>query len=444
MKTTYSVPVLLDQASLSAFQWRIFLLCFIVAIFDGFDTQSIAYTGPALMEAFQLNAGALAPVMSAGTVGMAIGAMTLGLFGDRLGRRPGIMFSVLLFGIATWLTAYAQSVNQIVILRFLAGLGMGGATPLLLALASEYGPARHRGAIVTGVLLGLPAGAIVGGLLAAKMLPVIGWQGIFVVGGVAPLIVLVFLFFMLPESMQLQVNTGRNLDRVRNTLRKITKKTIPADAQLEVPEIKVEKASLSALFGKELARNTVAIWITYFFNWVAWFMLLSWLPTVLKAGGLVPESAPMGTVVVNAVFILCAIPLSILLPRLNTRNVLLFMFAVGIALSLGLGLALPNWTIVFILVGIAGFGIGGQQLALNYLVISAYPTTLRATATGWAIGIGRTGAIVGAAIGGYVLEWIGPSGFFSLLALPLVLAAVAVVLIKKPAEKTAEPELAAA
>lgn len=444
MKTTYSVPVLLDQSSLSAFQWRIFFLCFIVAIFDGFDTQSIAYTGPALMEAFQLNAGALAPVMSAGTVGMAIGAMTLGLFGDRLGRRPGIMFSVLLFGIATWLTAYAQSVNQIVILRFLAGLGMGGATPLLLALASEYGPARHRGAIVTGVLLGLPAGAIVGGLLAAKMLPVIGWQGIFVVGGVAPLIVLVFLFFMLPESMQLQVNTGRNLDRVRNTLRKITKKTIPADAQLEVPEIKVEKASLSALFGKELARNTVAIWITYFFNWVAWFMLLSWLPTVLKAGGLVPESAPMGTVVVNAVFILCAIPLSILLPRLNTRNVLLFMFAVGIALSLGLGLALPNWTIVFILVGIAGFGIGGQQLALNYLVISAYPTTLRATATGWAIGIGRTGAIVGAAIGGYVLEWIGPSGFFSLLALPLVLAAVAVVLIKKPAEKTAEPELAAA
>src|SRR5690606_33619278 len=313
---------------------------------------------------------------------LAIGVMILVLFGDRLGRRPGIMFSVLLFGVATWLTAYAQSVNQIVVLRFLAGLGMGGATPLLLALASEYGPARHRGAIVTGVLLGLPAGAIVGGLLAAKMLPVIGWQGIFVVGGVAPLIVLVFLFFMLPESMQLQVNTGRNLDRVRNTLRKITKKVIPADAQLEVPEIKVEKASLSALFGKELARNTIAIWITYFFNWVAWFMLLSWLPTVLKAGGLVPESAPMGTVVVNAVFILCAIPLSILLPRLNTRNVLLFMFAVGIALSLGLGLALPNWTIVFILVGIAGFGIGGQQLALNYLVISAYPTTLRATATG--------------------------------------------------------------
>src|SRR5690606_41721775 len=131
---------------------------------------------------------------------LAIGVMILVLFGDRLGRRPGIMFSVLLFGIATWLTAYAQSVNQIVILRFLAGWGMGGATPLLLALASEYGPARHRGAIVSGVLLGLRAGAIVGGLLARKMLPVIGWRGNCGVGGEAPLIVLVVLHVMLAGS----------------------------------------------------------------------------------------------------------------------------------------------------------------------------------------------------------------------------------------------------
>lgn len=430
MSNIYSIPEVLDKAPLSAYQWLVFSLCFLVAIFDGFDTQAIAYTGPALMEAFGLKPGELAPVMSAGTLGMAIGAMALGLFGDRLGRRPAIMGAVLLFAVASWSTAHVQSIEQIVVLRFLAGLGMGGTTPLLLALASEFGPARLRGAIITGVLLGLPAGAILGGLLATKMLPLIGWQGVFTVGGIAPLVVLLVLLAVLPESMQLQVAKGRELDKVRRTLERITRQVVPGDAHFVVPEPNVEKADVGALFRNGLARNTLAVWLTYLFNWVAWFMLLSWLPTVLKAAGLSPESAPVGTVVVNAVFIICAIPLSVLLPKLNTRSVLLMMFATGIATALGLATAGQQWWLVFLLIGAAGFGIGGQQLALNYLVVSAYPTALRATATGWAIGVGRAGAIVGSAIGGFVLEWIGPAGFFAALALPLLVAMGAVGLIR--------------
>jgi len=431
MKTNYKIPDLLDRAPLTPFQWRVFILCFLVAIFDGFDTQAIAFTGPSIIQAFGLGPGALAPILTSGTLGMVLGAMTLGLIGDRTGRRPAILGAVALFGVASLATAFAQSTEQILILRFFAGLGMGGATPVLLSLAAEYGPAKNRGTIMTSVLLGLPAGAILGGLLAAKMLPVIGWQGIFAVGGLVPLALLVILFFALPESLHYLARrkTDRGNEKIASVIGSIVHEPMPANAVYTVPESDV-KTSVWSLFSDGLARNTLAIWIIYLFNWVAWFMFLSWLPTVLKATGLPAAQAPMGTVAVNAVFVLCAIPLATLLPKVNTRLLLLALFGLGIGLSLGLASSGTNWTMVFILAGAAGLGIGGQQIVLNYMVAEAYPTTLRATATGWAIALGRVGAILGSASGGWFLERGGPSSFYMALIVPLAIAAAGLLLIK--------------
>ncbi|EEE04085.1 MFS transporter [Burkholderia multivorans] len=424
---TRSIPAWIDDAPLGAFQIRVLALCVLIALLDGFDTQAIAFTGPAILASFALPAGALAPILTAGIVGMTIGAMTLGLVGDRIGRRPAIMIGLALFGAATLATAWASSPSQILVLRFIAGLGMGGCTPVLLALAAEYCPARLRGAVMTGVLLGLPAGAMLGGLLAARMLPAIGWQGIFVVGGGVPLAMLGAVALLLPESLCYLASRddARAQQRVRATLSKIAMQPLPADARFTVPDEASAKASVGALFRNGYARRTLGIWAIYLLNWIAWFMLLSWLPTVLKAAGLTAQQAPVGTVIVNAVFIVCAIPLSIVLPRVNVRNLLCAMFAFGIAVALALGQAGTNWTLVFVLVGAAGFGIGGQQIALNYLIVGAYPTALRATATGWAIGMGRAGAIAGSAIGGTFLAWGGAPGFFTALAVPLAGAALA-------------------
>lgn len=441
MSNALSIPRMIDSESLRAYQWRIFVMLFLVAIFDGFDTQAIAYTGPAITQAFGLAAGALAPILTAGVVGMAIGAMTLGLIGDKFGRRPALLGGIAVFGGASLLTAFASTTDQILVLRFFAGLGMGGCTPVLLALASEYGPARNRGAIMTGLLLGLPGGAIVGGLLAARMLPVIGWDGIFLVGGVAPLILLVLLAIALPESLQYLVNRGgaARFARVRGILARIVSVPLPDQATFTVPEV-AARTGVAALFSVGNGRNTIAIWVTYFFNWIAWFMFLSWLPIILKASGLPAVDAPMGTVIVNSVFIAFAIPLSILLPRLNTRRLLISLFGFGVAICVGLYYSGTNWTQVFFLVGAAGLGIGGQQIVLNYLVVGTYPTALRATATGWAIGCGRMGAIVGSAIGGQVLALVGTSGFYLSLALPLIVAALAVTLIR-PGREAFDPVL---
>ena len=427
-----AIPSLIDRERLGGFQWRILVLCFVIALFDGFDTQAIAFTGPAILAAFQLPAGSLAPILTAGIVGMTIGAMTMGMVGDRIGRRPTIMLCLLIFGVSTLATAWSKDTNHILVLRFLAGLGMGGCTPVLLALAAEYGPARLRGAIMTGVLLGLPAGAMIGGLLAARMLPVIGWEGIFIVGGVAPLVTLAIVALVLPESLYFRAGRGDTDGQryIARILSKIVRTPLPSDARFTVPETAVARASLRALFSEGNAGKTIAIWSIYLLNWVAWFMLLSWLPTVLKAAGLPAQDAPMGTVIVNAAFIICAIPLSFMLPRLNTRKLLILMFAIGIAVALGLGFAGQNWALVYVLIGVAGFGIGGQQIALNYLIAGAYPTALRATATGWSIGMGRMGAILGSAIGGTFLASGGPQGFFMALAVPLIGAGIAVLCLR--------------
>lgn len=437
MATSLSIPALIDQERMGAFQWRVLAFCFLIVLFDGFDTQAMAFTGPAIMAAFNLQAKELAPILTAGIVGMTVGAMLFGLVGDRIGRRPAAIVGTTVFGAATLLTATATETWHILALRFIAGLGMGGCTPIVLALAAEYAPARLRGTVITGMMLGLPVGAMLGGLLAARMLPIIGWEGIFIVGGAAPLVLLAFLIVLLPESLQFKAANGDADDQryVSRILGRIVRQALPANAVFTVPEEVKERGSVKALFSSGYARNTLAIWTVYLLNWIAWFMLLSWLPTVLKAAGLPADQAPMGTFTVNLVFIIFAFPLSYLMPRVSTRRLLVAMFLLGIFVALGLGYAGTDWTMVFILIGTAGLGVGGQQLVLNYLIVSAYPTALRATATGWSIGIGRAGAIIGSASGGTVLAWAGPSGFFMTLAVPLLGAMLAVLMIQTKASE---------
>lgn len=429
------IKEVIDQ-KISSYQWMVILLCFTIALFDGFDTQAIAFTAPALLEHFNLQPGALAPILTAGIVGMTVGAMLLGLLGDKLGRRKTLLFCTAIFSTATLFTAFVSNIEQIFILRVIAGLGMGGATPVLLALAAEYSPQRFKGTVTTGVLLALPAGAMFGGLLAAKILPLVGWQGIYMIGGALPLVLLIILYFALPESLEYmaQKNSASNITAIQRILNKISSKTVSfTQTDLITANLADQnKAKLSILFQNGLARTTAGVWGTYFFNWIAWFMLLSWLPTILKQAGLAPEHAPYASVTVNAAFIVFAIPLAYWLPKLNTAKILTFMLFTGLAVVIGLGLLIETqqWGYIFALIALAGFGIGGQQLALNYLVVAAYPTQVRATATGWAIGMGRMGAIIGSAIGGIVLTSYGVTGYFYALGVPLIIALCCVFLIK--------------
>lgn len=439
METSPQTPALtaralIDAAPISRFQWQTFFLCFCVTLFDGFDTQAIAFTGPAIASAFNLGPNELTPLIVAGTLGMALGAISLGSLGDRIGRRTTVLWAVLVFGIFSLLTGFARSPHEILLTRFFTGLGMGGAVPVLLSLVSELAPARHRGLLITGALLGLPAGAIGGGLLAARLLPQIGWQGIFIVGGVLPLLFLLVLLVRLPESPFFLAVKNLNLhqEKIQALLAKMlpaaTPESIKTSAQI-LPE-KTAQASFKALLQPRFLRNTLAVWLTYFCNWAAWFMLLLWLPTVLKTAGLPAEKAALGTVIINSPAILFCMVMAYYLPKKPVRLLLTATLAFGIAVTLALSMAGNQWTLVFFLIGAVGVGVGLPQIALNYVVMEAYPTALRATGAGWAIGMGRTGSIVGAGLGGWLLKTFGVAGFYTSLTLPLLLAIVGVLVIR--------------
>ena len=434
-KLAYNVQDVIDNTPMGFKRWSIVVLCFVIALLDGFDTQSIAFIGPAIAEDFGLQATDMTWVITASTVGMCVGAMSLGTFGDRIGRKKTILLALALFGVFSLAGAFAQSLEQIVILRFLIGLGMGGATPALLALTAEYSPKSRRGTFMTLVLLGLPGGALLGGLVAAAWLPVMGWRGIFLVGGVLPLAMVLVCSRMLSESPVFLAAKGTPAAdaQARQIMASISGSPVSPDAVLATNDKMEERSSVAALFSAKYRMVTIAVFATYLLNWIAWFLLLLWMPTALKMLGLAGSQAAMGTVTVNGAFILFAIPLSIILPKVNPRKLLLVMFAAGILIALGLGLAGSNFALVFVLIGLAGFGIGGQQLALNYLIANAYPTQLRATATGWGIGIGRLGSIVGSALGGIILTGLGVSGYFMALAVPLVLAGLATLMVRNSA-----------
>lgn len=445
-KTAYNVQDVIDKTPMGAKRWSVVALCFVIALLDGFDTQSIAFIGPAIADDFGLQATDMTWVITASTIGMCAGAMTLGTFGDRIGRKKTILLALILFGVFSLAGAFAQTLEQIVVLRFLIGLGMGGATPALLALTAEFSPKARRGTFMTLVLLGLPGGALLGGLVAAAWLPLMGWRGIFLVGGVLPLALLLVCVKLLPES---PVFLATQQDPVaqaqaRRIMEAISGQPVAPEAELLTDDKKAARSSVRALFSVRYRMVTIAVFATYLLNWIAWYLLLLWMPTALKTLGLAGSQAAMGTVTVNGAFILFAIPLSIILPRVNARKLLLAMFGAGVLVALGLGLAGSNFALVFVLIGLAGFGIGGQQLALNYLIANAYPTQLRATATGWGIGIGRLGSIVGSALGGLILGGLGVSGYFMTLAVPLTLAALATLLVRTSAAAAAEestPEL---
>lgn len=426
------VQAVIDDTPMNVKRWGVVALCFVIALLDGFDTQSIAFIGSSIAEEFAMSTASMTAVITASTVGMALGAISLGSIGDRVGRKRAILLSLTIFGFFSLLGAFAQAPWQIILLRFLIGLGMGGATPSLLALAAEYSPVGSRKMSMTLVLLGLPGGAMLGGVVAAAWLPVLGWRGIFLLGGVLPLILLLVVATVLPESPSYLATRGdaASQAKARNLLRRITGADIADDAVLRAEQEDENAGSIRALFDSAYRSTTITICAIYLANWIAWFLLLQWTPTALHQAGLSKEQAASGTIVVNGAFILFSFLVAVLLSRVAIRTLLLGMFGVGILVALGLSVSGSNWTLTFALIAAAGFGIGGQQLVLNYLIAETYPTQLRGTATGFSIGVGRTGSIIGSALGGALLSSVGVGGYFGFIAVPLAVAAIATLTLR--------------
>lgn len=399
---TLEMSEIIEENPLGNFQKLVMLFCALIIVFDGFDVLAIAFAAPALSAALDIPKNELAYVFSAGLFGMMIGALLMGPVGDKFGRRYAVIFSVVVFALFTLLTGFIDSYNELLLLRFLTGLGLGGAMPNATALITEYVSSRQRNVAVAVIFLGMPIGGITGGLLASEIIPVYGWPSLFYVGGVMPLLLVPILLIWLPESPRFLVEHDKDNDEMLRVIaRKIESKVAIADNALFAHHVEENKHfPVKALFLDDRASDTVLIWVMFFFNLMVIYFLYSWIPTLLVQEGYQLAEASRTVVVLNVGGAISPFLFSRFIRNFGSKKVLTGCFILGSLSMIAVGQLGSSLNMVMILSFFSGFFIVGGQISMNALSSYMYPTHIRSTGVGWAIGIGRSGSIIGPLLAG--------------------------------------------
>ena len=421
-----NISDLVDNSRFGAFQMRLLILCSMCLIMDGFDVQAMGYVAPSIIQEWKVPNAQLGPVFSAALVGVLFGSLLLSMVADKIGRRPVLIGATLFFSVMTFLTGRTNSVQELVAIRFIAGLGLGCIMPNSMALVGEYSPRRTRITIMTIVAVGFTAGAAIGGFVSAWLIPAFGWRSVFYFGGAIPLVIGIMMILLLPESLQFLVLRGKNLSHVARWLKRIDP-SIEADGatQYSIREQKKEGVPMLHLFREGRAMTTTLLWIVNFMNLLNLYFLSNWLPTVVRGAGYSTSKAVLVGTTLQVGGTVGSFVLGWLIDRSSFVAVLTPCFTLAcISISFigqpGLTLAL-----LFAVVFVAGFCVVGGQAPVNALAAIYYPTSLRSTGIGWGLGIGRMGAIVGPLLGGALigLKW-STHALFIAAAVPALISAV--------------------
>ena len=400
-----TVSDLIDEYPLGRFQIWIIALCGIVLTLDGFDSLTVNFLATAIAESTGIPVHSFAPIFSASLFGLMIAAVTTGPIADRLGRKWPVIFATLSFAVFSLLTARATSYRELLVLRFLTGLGLGGAMPNVVALASEYAPKRLLSVVVTVLFCGMPLGGAICGLLSSVMIRTLGWRWVFYVGGIVPLAIAILLIAMLPESVQFLAVRGKDPGKIRRILSRMAPEFAAAGAEIGVvPDEQSRKGvPIKYLFTKGRAFGTILLWFPYFVNLLLVYFISSWLPALLKEAGM---SAPAG-VVATAFFslggALACLAEGLLMNRFGAARTLLVEYGLATAFVAALAVIPRYLSLVTLLTFTSGFAVIGAQAGLNALAARFYPTSMRSTGVGWALGVGRLGSIAGPFVGGLLL-----------------------------------------
>jgi AAHS family 4-hydroxybenzoate transporter-like MFS transporter len=423
------VAQLIDECRLGRFQIWVAVLCALAVFMDGFDTQMVGYILPAIAKSLRIAPSALTPVVVSGLVGLMVGAFVFGIVADRIGRRPVIILCLMVFGAFMLLTPTASSVEGLMAWRFLTGLGLGGAMPNAIALTAEYSPERSRATVVMMMFFGFSLGAAVAGFATAALVRDFGWPAVFYTGALLPILFAPVLAAFLPESIRLLALRGNAQARVAALLSRIDpSRQFTAAMQFVIHEEKAAGLPVAHLFHEQRAASTVLLWIMFFMNLLCLFFLASWLPTVITGQGLSIEIAAIATALLQIGGCLGTLCFGPLVDRFGAFAVLAINY-VGAALFIALiGISGTLVPVVMATSFAAGFCTVGGQNAMNALASIIYPTYIRSTGVGWALGVGRIGTIVGSSVGGALLGLHLPiPTIFMAAALPTLCTAAATV-----------------
>ena len=398
------VPVsrLLDEKGLRSFHYGLMFWCVLLSLIDGYDIAAIAFAAPHLAREWHLaDRAALGPVFSASLVGILFGSALFGWVGDRYGRKVALISSNLLFGVFTLAAAWSTNLDQLFWLRLLAGLGIGGVIPNIVAINAESSPRRLRATVALIAVGFVPLGGAIPGLVAATLVPTHGWQILFMLGGIVPILLAVIAIFTLPESIKFMALHESQRGKMESTIKALDPNyVLPPNAKFVIEdEQQFPGFNPAYLFRQGLWLITPLLWLLFALNLMGYFFLLSWTPTLMAVLKLPPSVGAMAGAMIQVGGTVGSLVLARWFQRHQFLAIaIVFVVAVPAVASIGYA-GLTSTTALAIATFFAGFCVLGIQTGINVVGALVYPTSLRANGSGWELGIGRIGSIVGPLLG---------------------------------------------
>jgi AAHS family 4-hydroxybenzoate transporter-like MFS transporter len=431
---TIDVGQILDEGNWSGYQKLVVLLTALTIIFDGVDNQLLGLAIPSMMRDWSLPRAIFANVAAVSFLGMMIGAAAGGIIGDRLGRRVALIGSMLTFGAFTLAIATVNSIGALAVVRFLVGLGLGGAMPNATALSSEFVPRRYRPFAITLTIVCIPLGGTLAGLFAQRALPALGWRGLFLIGGLVPFAVAFLLIGLLPESPRYLARHPSRWPSLVRILHRTGHAVAPVSTFVDTHERAIARVSIRSLLSREFRFDTLALWAAYLSCLLAVYLGFTWVPSMLAGAGL-PSLAAAGLTVFNLGGVVGAVVGSLVITRAGSRGTMLTMTAGAIAGALvmrSMTIASTSDTVPIItMLAITGGLINAVQTTMYALAAHVYPTDIRSTGVGSATAIGRGGAILSTYAGAWALDAGGSRAFFTLVAAAMCICAISLAVVRR-------------
>lgn len=396
----------IDRSPVSPLQKWVVAMCCAIALLEGYDAQALGFLAPSIASSFGVAVKSFGPTFSASLFGLMVGALSLGALGDRWGRRRVLILSTASFGLFALASAFATTLEGLLALRFLTGLGLGGALPNVFALATDYTPRRSRNIPACLISAAIPAGGMCAGFAASGLLPHWGWRSVLVVGGIAPVALAVMAILLLPESLPFLCSRSGNEQVTRGLMTRIWRDPRARTARFIVAIAADAEASASVreLLHRGRAVVTLSLWLAWFMNLLVLYFVISWMPALLNASGLPSSVGILAVTLFSLGGVAGSLLQGPLLSRYAPKPVFLTEFGLFILLTILLGeVHLSSWSVGSIALA-AGLAVQGAQAGINASGATFYPSPLRSTGLGWGLGIGRLGSIVGPILGGWALQ----------------------------------------
>jgi AAHS family 4-hydroxybenzoate transporter-like MFS transporter len=418
---------LVDGQKFGRFNINLLVWSFLAMVADGFDLAGLASAAPELARAWHVAPKAFAPALSASLFGILFGAPLLGHAGDRFGRKVMIVTGSIVFSLGTLATVWATNLDQVVALRFLSGIGIGGLMPNAIALNSELAPKPLRATLIVLMFTGISAGAGIPGAIQASLIPDYGWQVMFWIGGLAPLIVATCLLFTLPESVKFLALKPRRRAQFLTTVRSLRRDlAIADDARIVVaPAPQASGLGIKPIFSAGFAWITPLLWVCFASALMANFFLNSWLPLIFETSGMTARESGVATSLYHYGGVIGGLLVSLVLGRFGFTVIALLFLCATLAIA-AIGFPGLSYIAMASAVALSGFCTLGAQFGNNAASGLLYPTAFRSRGAGWALGIGRFGSIGGPLLGGLLVGLkVPPQQFFLLAAVPMMVGLIA-------------------